>query len=242
VFLPDKLNLFLSFFLFAGNTKYLVFFSRPRSKWETKKTKTILVRAFAQKPFRKYATMLTQLKKSTSIKKMTIVHACVSAVAPSARILGAHCAGRVPFLRVGARTGSSVRTPGAASHEIAGRVTTCAGAVGADALRAVPVCRGAGPVWQRLQPVDPLQPASQHVQVGESHVCGWAARPWEKLDVTGVVQAVAGARLGARGLGPCQNSTDTQRQTSACALRSHAGKSSATLAGQGVTTRVESRH
>lgn len=187
--------------------------------------------------------MLTQLKKSTSIKKMTIVHACVSAVAPSARILGAHCAGRVPFLRVGARTGSSdVRTPGAASHEIAGRVTTCAGAVGADALRAVPVCRGAGPVWQRLQPVDPLQPASQHVQVGESHVCGWAARPWEKLDVTGVVQAVAGARLGARGLGPCQNSTDTQRQTSACALRSHAGKSSATLAGQGVTTRVESRH
>ena len=171
VFLPDKLNLFLSFFLFAGNTKYLVFFSRPRSKWETKKTKTILVRAFAQKPFRKYATMLTQLKKSTSIKKMTIVHACVSAVAPSARILGAHCAGRVPFLRVGARTGSSVRTPGAASHEIAGRVTTCAGAVGADALRAVPVCRGAGPVWQRLQPVDPLQPASQHVQVGESHFC-----------------------------------------------------------------------
>ncbi len=28
VFLPDKQNLFVSFFLFAGNTKYFVFFSR----------------------------------------------------------------------------------------------------------------------------------------------------------------------------------------------------------------------
>ena len=66
------------------------------------------------------------------------------------------------------------RTPGAAGATSWG-VMTCAGAVGADASRAVHVCRAAGPVWQRLQPVDPLQPARQHVQVGESHLCGWTA-------------------------------------------------------------------
>jgi hypothetical protein len=103
---------------------------------------------------------LTMLAKSPSIKKMTIVHACVSVPAEHSTLRALLC-GSLP-----AAAGLLPAGRAAVERPTLRRGTAQGG--GGCELTLVCVCMGgAGPVRQRLQPIYPLQPSGQHLQVGK---------------------------------------------------------------------------